>query len=362
MIPESLIAVLTITFVTGMTQMRKRKVLTRKLSALEALGGITNICSDKTGTLTQGQMTVRKAWIPESGIYTISNTEDPANPTQGNISVSQAKSRAEMDAEKSEREERFDRERSGAALTFEVPHEKAEKDQQRRGHQEEKKSVEDEDYPEMVPDLEAFLNSAALCNLATVRLNEQEGKYQTTGDPTEVALQVFAHRFDRGKKFLEDESGWKQITEYPFDSSVKRMSVVYRSSKDEIMVFTKGAVERVIDLCDYVGTGENRRQMTESVKESIYEQMTMLADQGLRVLALAQKNWEGDFHPKSDIPRDDIEKDLTLLGLAGLYDPPRLETKDAVRGTFLSSTLFLSSILTQPRMHKRRHQSPHAHR
>jgi P-type Na+/K+ transporter len=68
MIPESLIAVLTITFVVGMTQMRKRRVLTRKLSALEALGGITNICSDKTGTLTQGQMVTRKAWIPGFGV------------------------------------------------------------------------------------------------------------------------------------------------------------------------------------------------------------------------------------------------------------------------------------------------------
>ncbi|KAF2488435.1 Na+-exporting ATPase [Lophium mytilinum] len=331
MIPESLIAVLTITFVTGMTQMRKRKVLTRKLSALEALGGITNICSDKTGTLTQGQMTLGKAWIPGAGIYTVSNSVDPANPTQGNISVGPAKSRAEMDVEKIDRGEQVDRERSAAALAFEVPSQKAEKDQQRHGPQE-KQTLSGDDYPEMIPELESFLNSAALCNLATVRLNEQEGKWQTTGDPTEVALQVFAHRFDKGKKILEQDVGWKQITEYPFDSTVKRMSVVYSSPfDDKTTIFTKGAVERIIDLCDYVGTGDKRREMTESVKDSIYEQMSMLADQGLRVLALAQKTWEGGFDEKSDTPRDDIEKDLTLLGLAGLYDPPRLETKDAVK-------------------------------
>ncbi|KAF2812153.1 metal cation-transporting ATPase [Mytilinidion resinicola] len=220
MIPESLIAVLTITFVTGMTQMRKLKVPTRNLSALEALGGITNICSDKTGTLTQGQMTVKKAWIPDIGIYTISNSDNPANPTQGNISVGPAKSKTEMDAEKTDREERFDRERSAAALTFKVPSNKADKDQQCHEPQE-RQSFDGDDNPEMVPELEYFLNSTALCNVATVRLDEQEGKWQTAGDPTEVALQVFAHRIDKGKKLLEQEVGWNQITEYPFDSTVK---------------------------------------------------------------------------------------------------------------------------------------------
>src|SRR5438552_3092632 len=104
-----------------MTQMRRRRVLTRKLSALEALGGITNICSDKTGTLTQGLMTVRKAWVPGVGIYSVSNSEDPSNPKQGQITVSPAKSKAQIDAEKAEREEHFDRQRSAAALRFELP-------------------------------------------------------------------------------------------------------------------------------------------------------------------------------------------------------------------------------------------------
>lgn len=334
MIPESLIAVLTITFVTGMTQMRKRRVLTRKLSALEALGGITNICSDKTGTLTQGQMVTRKAWIPGVGIYTINNSDNAADPTAGSVSLGPAKSRAEIDHEKAEREERFDRQRSAVGLKFDEPAEKTERDQRRaRDVQSEKMADTEGEGPVMVDELEAFLQSASLCNLATVRYNEQENKWQTTGDPTEVALQVLAHRFNKGKRTLEKEDGWKQVYEYPFDSTVKRMSVVYQSPGDgKFSIFTKGAVERIIDLCINVGIGGQQQEMTPEVKDSILEQMSLFADQGLRVLAIARKSWDSEVTEKSDVPRNEIEKDLTLLGLAGLYDPPRLETKDAVRG------------------------------
>jgi magnesium-transporting ATPase (P-type) len=339
-IPESLIAVLTITFVTGMTQMRRRRVLTRKLSALEALGGITNICSDKTGTLTQGLMTVRKAWVPGVGIYTVSNSEDPSNPKQGQITVGPAKSKAEMDSEKQAREDHYDTLRSGAALKFDLPAKPTRSDHDLKPKidaGEEKLPEGTEEYSDMVPELEGLLHSAALCNLATVRLNEQEGKWQTTGDPTEVALQVFAYRFDKGKKILEKNDGWNQIAEYPFDSTVKRMSVVYEAPNTKTpTIFTKGAVERILDLCDNVGVGSDRKQMTEAVKESIYEQMTLLADQGLRVLALATKTWDGEFS-ENNVPRDKVESGLTLLGLTGLYDPPRLETKDAVRGMYYSS-------------------------
>jgi P-type Na+/K+ transporter len=325
-----------------MTQMRKRQVLTRKLSALEALGGITNICSDKTGTLTQGLMTVRKAWVPGVGIVSVSNSEDPSNPKQGQITVGPAKSKAELEAEKEAREEHFDTQRSGAALKFDLPPKphKSEKDTAKSGTFEEKLPEGTEDFSEMTTELEALVRTAALCNLATVRHNEQENKWQTTGDPTEVALQVFAYRFDKGKKTLEKNDGWNQIYEYPFDSTVKRMSVVYQTpGTRDIQIFTKGAVERVLDLCDDVGIGGVRERMTDATKDAIYEQMSLLADQGLRVLALAAKSWPGEF--VEDTPRDQVESNLTLLGLTGLYDPPRLETKDAVRGKTSGTNFYL---------------------
>lgn len=281
--------------VVGMTQMRKRRVVIRQLSALEALGGVTNICSDKTGTLTQGQMVTRKVWIPESGTYTVDGADDAANPTKGAVLFSRLRTDGEPAIDK-------DTEKSG-----------------------------DEGLPEVTPELERFLLSTALCNLATVRYDDIKREWQATGDPTEIALQVFAHRFGYGRKDLEQSGGWQEMAEYPFDSSIKRMSVIYRTSnQQETYVLTKGAVERIIELCSNIGSGTNLTAMTEEKKKLILNQMNILAGQGLRVMALAHRPMP-DYESGKPYERSDIEKDLTLLGLAGLYDPPRLETKDAVR-------------------------------
>lgn len=342
--------------VVGMTQMRKKRVVVRQLSALEALGGVTNICSDKTGTLTQGHMVTRKAWIPGVGIYSLTKSNDANNPTRGTISVSQppaSKQEAEQERERKRAEQ--DQLRSAAGLTFDVPAEKEERDQRRmdelRNEKElngdEEKSEDDDDdeaasLPEVVPELSAFLESSALCNLATVRYDEDKGKWQTMGDPTEIALQVFSHRFGYGKKSLESEKGWKELSEYPFDSSVKRMSVIYeRPNIPGTIIFTKGAVERVLELCTSFGIGEHQTRMTPESKEQILEQMNMLAEQGLRVLAIAQKTGPDTFDKHDELPREKVESDLTLLGLAGLYDPPRLETKDAVKGEIFLFPFFL---------------------
>lgn len=330
-IPESLIAVLTITFVVGMTQMRKRKVVIRQLSALEALGGVTNICSDKTGTLTQGKMVTRKAWIPGAGIYSVDNSNNASDPTEGTITFGKApKSRKEAEAERQARQEALDRKRSVAGVVFDVPNEKLQKDNEKGPVTE----TDVEKDPEVMPELQAFLESAALCNLATVRKVNEDGQEQwkTAGDPTEIALQVFSHRFNYGKKTLQEDHGWAQKMEFPFDSSIKRMSVVYQKpGEDHSTIFTKGAVERIIDLCTSVGIGDHEQQMTPDLKESVLEQMTFLAEQGLRVLAVARKFTPLEIVEHSDIDRAEVEKDLCLLGLAGLYDPPRLETKSAVQ-------------------------------
>ncbi|KAI9717123.1 MAG: hypothetical protein M1812_004871 [Candelaria pacifica] len=335
-IPESLIAVLTITMVVGMTQMRKRHVVVRQLSALEALGGVTNICSDKTGTLTQGQMVTRNAWIPGIGVYTVKNSEEAANPTVGIVSLTAAS--PSVTAEQGDTEEMraaHDQQRSAIALKFNAPAEKTTRDQGKANERFDEKTQDENNLvepPEVGPQLEAFLHSVALCNLATVRHDAQKNEWQTTGDPTEIALQVFAQRFDFGKRRLEEKNGWTQLAEYPFDSSVKRMSVIYKSSdQNHALVFTKGAVERVIDLCTSIGCGEHEQDMTLELKESVLGHMNKLADQGLRVLAITRKNVGHDLGNKTEVPRDKVESDLTLLGLAGLYDPPRLETKDAVK-------------------------------
>ena len=327
--------------VVGMTQMRKRRVVVRQLSALEALGGVTNICSDKTGTLTQGQMVTRKAWIPGVGIYGLTKSNEANNPTRGVISISEAPaSKAQADEERERKRQEQDQLRSAAGLKFDIPAEKEERDQRRAEGRRNDDDDEEEDVdeqsgsvPEVVPQLKAFLESAALCNLATVRHDTEKDEWVVMGDPTEIALQVFAWRFDYGKKNLESEKGWKQLAEYPFDSSVKRMSVIYKNGNGpETVIYTKGAVERILDLCATVGVGENNEPVTPEVKQKILEQMDFLAEQGLRVLAIAQKPGPENFDPHTtEISRDEVESNLTLLGLAGLYDPPRLETKDAVK-------------------------------
>ncbi|KAI1641134.1 hypothetical protein F4809DRAFT_587447 [Biscogniauxia mediterranea] len=327
-IPESLVAVLTITMVVAVTVMRKANVVVRDLSALEALGGVTNICSDKTGTLTQGAMIVRKVWIPEKSVYTVKDSKHPSNPTEGRVTYSEVK---DDESEQPEEKRDFDQERSAAVLKFDVPDEKLNPPKPKK---------EDEREAIMTPGLEAFLRSAALCNLATVRYDPEPRddmpEWQVTGEPTEIALQVFAHRFNRGKKALEAE-GWKQVAEFPFDSGIKRMSVIYDGPNSEnSMVFTKGAVERIIDMCTTVGI--DGTPLTDEYKERILDQMNTFASQGQRVLAIAYRQWEGKYQHKAtgestesdDDLRQRVESNLTLLGLAGIYDPPRKETTPAL--------------------------------
>ncbi|KAJ8115362.1 hypothetical protein ONZ43_g4684 [Nemania bipapillata] len=327
-IPESLVAVLTITMVVATTVMRKANVVVRDLSALEALGGVTNICSDKTGTLTQGAMIVRKVWIPSNTIYTVQDSKHPSNPREGRVTVSENNNSAEPEEKRD-----YDQERSVATLKFDVPEEKLNPP---------KGDSKKEKIATMNAELEAFLLSAALCNLATVRQQQEpkddEPEWQVTGEPTEIALQVFAHRLDRGKKTIE-AMGWKQVAEFPFDSSIKRMSVIYNGpSRDHSMVFTKGAVERVVDLCTTVGIESSQEPMTDERKEEILKQMDAFASQGQRVLAIASRPWNGVYKEKTHTGntedeqglRQEVESGLTLLGLAGIYDPPRRETTPAI--------------------------------
>lgn len=310
-----------------MTQMRKRKVVTRQLSALEALGGITDICSDKTGTLTQGQMITRKAWILGVGIYTVDDAEDAADPTRGTLSLAPTKSSEEVERESTARRQKLDKQRIVAEVKFE---ESSEKKIPEPASEHRRDQVNNDALPEA---LTCFLQSTALCNLATVSYNDNERAWQTTGDPTEVALQVFSHRLNHGKSTLE-QSGWRQVAEYPFDSTVKRMSVVYQSPPEtdsKTMVFTKGAVERVLDMCTTIGM--DRASLNDKNGDLVMEQMDLMTQQGLRVLAIAHRKLSAPLprNVNPPLPRDQVEQDLTLLGLVGIYDPPRPESAEAIR-------------------------------
>lgn len=212
----------------------------------------------------------------------------------------------------------------------------------------------------MEQNLRNMVLCASLCNQATLYKGE-EG-WEANGDPTEIALQVSAHKLGHGKPFLTFQakqhhgnaplnrtvsrsSGrpvvagmngyYEQIVEHPFDSGVKRMSIAYRfipdagaeGEKAHVVCFLKGAVERVMDRCDSI-IGED---FSSTRKEQIIKKMDVLAAQGLRVLGFS-----GKFLPIEEadnlktLDRDTFEKGFSFLGLAGIYDPPRKESAGAV--------------------------------
>ncbi|KAI0204476.1 hypothetical protein F4808DRAFT_343647 [Astrocystis sublimbata] len=291
-IPESLIAVLTISMAVGTKAMAKGNVIVRKLSVLEAVGGVTNICSDKTGTLTQGKMIARKVWLRDGSLASVEGCTHPFDPASGHVV--------------------WKDDIPTASLT-----------------------------PSLISRLPSsakqFVDCIALCNNATVT----DGKvvlggndtvetsttsttivsdWTAVGEPTEIALQVFAMRFGVSKDTISQASKKVLITEHPFDSTCKRMTVIYAEpSGKDVDVYTKGALEAIMPLLD----------ASEVVKAEFTAKAESLAAEGLRVLCIAHKT-----APHSDALKTDraaAEAKLIPLGLAGLYDPPRSETAGAVQ-------------------------------
>ncbi|KAL2827398.1 hypothetical protein BDW59DRAFT_57112 [Aspergillus cavernicola] len=306
MIPACLVVVLTITMAVGTKRMVERNVIVRKLDSLEALGAVTNICSDKTGTLTQGKMVVKKAWIPSRGTYSVGNSNEPFNPTTGDITFTPV---SPMD---------FDDEKDGPVA------ESAE------GLVNGNRALED------------FLDVASMANLSHV-FKSEEGDWRARGEPTEIAIEVFASRFNwnRDRWTKGSKAVWHQKAEFPFDSTVKRMSVIFSKATQDgehNMVFTKGAVERIVDACTTVvwDEGSSPVALTEDMREQIFQNMEELAKLGLRVLALAHRPYKEQprLLEGSDLNRDEIEKDLCFLGLIGLYDPPRPETAGSIAACY----------------------------
>ncbi|GAC76706.1 Ca2+ transporting ATPase [Moesziomyces antarcticus T-34] len=318
MIPASLTAVLTITMAMGSKAMVKKNVIVRKLESLEALGSINDICSDKTGTLTQGKMVVRKAWVPASGTYSVTETNEPFNPTLGEVSVSNVEPRDAKTA------------RDSIEDTGEVV---------ARNGQSDKVKGNDR--------FEDFMNVASLCNLANVFKDKETHAWTAHGDPTECAIQTFVTRFAWGRLRLtkgknpdkevtekdRDAAKWTQIAEYPFDSSVKRMAVTYVNNKThQGYAMMKGAVERVLESCVKAQTDEGLVDFNEDFEARVLANMEALASQGLRVLALAHREIsDKEKEQGEELERADVESNMIFLGLVGLYDPPRPETAGAVR-------------------------------
>lgn len=302
MIPACLVVVLTITMAVGTKQMVQRHVIVRKLDSLEALGAVTNICSDKTGTLTQGRMVAKRAWLPSLGTYSVGASNEPLNPQDGDLSL-MAEPPIKLGAENL----------GDVASPDDL--------------------LKDNDT------LKDFLNVTAMANLAHLHQSATEG-WQARGEPTDIAIQVFASRFNWGlDRWTKGEKPiWQQKAEYPFDSSVKKMSVIFskcddNSEKSRKMIFTKGAVERVLEACTTIKwkPDSDPVPIDDEMREEILQNMEALAKEGLRVLAMAGRENTAPAKEGGDpLPREEVEKDLSFYGLIGLYDPPRPETAGAI--------------------------------
>jgi len=306
MIPASLVVVLTITMAAGTKRMVQRNVIVRNLKSLEALGAVTDICSDKTGTLTQGKMVARAAWIPGKGTYSLENSNEPMNPTIGDLRYDARQPR------------HLNFKKGGEEVGFIAPAEKL--------------------IEQSLKALQQFLHVGSLANLATV--HKKDDTWHARGDPTEIAIQVFVSRFGWNRLTLVGEphqgrhGSWGEIAELPFDSDVKRMSTIFEEyATGKKFAFTKGAVERVIGACSAYcpNDSDEPTSMTDEFREEILRNMEVFAGLGLRVLALASKDFNSDIKKGDEVDRAEVEKDLVFRGLIGLYDPPRPESAPAVR-------------------------------
>lgn len=269
-IPESLIAVLTISTALGTKAMAKGNVIVRKLAALEAVGGVTNICSDKTGTLTQGKMLAKRVWLADGTEISVRETTHPFDPSSGTV--------------------------------------------QHNGN--ELPPAKMKVTGREAANLRGFLETVALCNNAAV--TQRESTWTALGEPTEIALQVLAMRFGMGKPELLSDEKTALVSEFPFDSTCKRMTVVYDTGDPQGLqtAYTKGAVEAILPLL----------QIPAAKQREISAMADTLAAEGLRVLCVAKRAATAAELSK----RESAEARLDFVGLVGLYDPPRVESAPAV--------------------------------
>jgi Ca2+-transporting ATPase len=269
-VPEGLLAVATIALALGMRRMAQRKAIIRRLAAVETLGSTNVICTDKTGTLTQNQMTVRELWLGDRAVQVTGAGYEPRGEFM----------------------------QDGQRL-----------DPQADSH------------------LRLALRAGLLCNNAELK---QEGDaWRVVGDPTEGALVVAAAK--AGIDIDAEREGFTAVHEAPFDARDRRMATVHQISTSnsqipkgaEFVVFAKGAPETILPACTHQQLDASITELTEADRERLWQVNTHMAERALRVLALAYK----EAQRKDESPFSD----LVFLGFVGMMDPPRAEAKESIR-------------------------------
>lgn len=266
-VPEGLLPTVTLALAIAVQRMVGRHALVKKLSSVETLGSTTVICTDKTGTLTQNEMTVREIFAGGQRYDVTGVGYEP----QGLI-------------------------------------------------------LKDGNYIEK-QELDKFvsriLKASTLCNTSKLLKPQDSAGWKVVGDPTEACLLVATKKADYSTKLIMDDN--PRVYMLPFESARKRMSSI-NSTDDKIIAYVKGAPKETIALCTKWRLGDKVLELDEATRNRFVEENDRYAIDGLRVLAIAEREVTG----LTEYTVDTVEKDLTLLGLIAMMDPPRPEVQAAV--------------------------------
>ncbi len=265
--PEGLPVVLITALASGAHRMAKQNAIVNRMSIIETLGETTVICSDKTGTITKGEMTVKQ-------VYDLNSF----------FEVSGAGYNAKGDF----------------------------------FYKNKKVDINAEYF------FKRLSQNLVLCNDARIERTGEDYEFRTIGSPTEAALLILAAK---AGVFREDLK-FKRIQEIPFSSERKMMSVLCQIGKDKI-IYSKGAPEYLIKHCSFVEQEGKIFKLTEREQRKILKANSVMTSKSLRTLAFAYK--KVGAKNAAIFSKADLEKDLVLIGLAGMEDPPREEVKEAVR-------------------------------
>lgn len=273
-VPEGLPAILSVVLALGVQRLARRNAVVKRLSSVETLGSASVICTDKTGTLTQNEMTIRRV-VTASGSVDITGV---GYAPLGEVRVP-GRDVALDDAH--------------AALRAEV---------------------------------RAVLGVGSLANDA--QLAEHDGRWEVTGDPTEAAFLV-AERKIPG--LFEEVHTARRIAEVPFSSERKMMSTAHREASGRTLILAKGAPDVLLERCSHVLIGTEAAPLTDAQRARLLETVEELSADAFRTLGVAARV-AGEIDPDDPEPAVDesAERDLVYLGVVGIIDPPRSEAKAAI--------------------------------
>lgn len=265
-VPEGLPAIVTITLALGARGFAKQNAIIRRLSSAESLGATTVICSDKTGTLTKGEMTVRRIYVNDKVVEVTGVGYEPAGKFhQSNSPIN----------------------------------------------------------PQKDQNLSLLMRIGALCNNAKLDKNEK-GSWTIIGDPTEGALIVSAAK--AGLEAKELEKNFPRIAEMPFTSERKHMTTVHSTPDGERAAYMKGAPETILERCNFLLEEGKEKKLTVAKEKEILKINESLASDALRLLAMAYRKLPKTL---SEFNEETVEDDFVFVGLQGMIDPPREEAIEA---------------------------------